>query len=77
MEKDLITADLDAMGATEIILAAIKTRLPAALIPLLESLVPSLGATSNSLLARIGIDEIVIEAGAITGKLRIHPASND
>jgi hypothetical protein len=40
VEKDLITADLDAMGATEIILTAIKTRLPAALIPLLEALPP-------------------------------------
>ena len=43
----------------------------------LNSLAPSLGATSNSLLARIGIEDIVIEASSITGKLRIHPASND
>ena len=80
-EKVLITADLDVMGATEIILEAIKAKLPAALIPLLDSagevLAPRLGTAGNALMARIGLDDIVIEAGAISGKLRIHPASND
>jgi hypothetical protein len=81
VEKDLITADLNAMGATEIILEAIKAKLPAALSPLLEvadaAFPPSLGAAGNMLMARLGIQDIAIEVGRITGSLRIHPASKD
>ena len=76
VEKDLITADLDAMGATDIILEAIKEKLPPAVVPLLEEFgvifAPGLGKAGNALLSRIGIDDIAIGEGGITGKLRIH-----
>ena len=79
VEKDLITADLDAMGATDLIVEAIKARLPDALAPLLdsaiESLAPGLGAAGNAFLAHIGIDDIAIEKHEIKGMLRIHQAT--
>lgn len=81
VEKDIITADFDAMGATEAILAALKARLPIALVPLLETvsatLAPGLSVAGNSLLAHIGIEDIAVGMGEITGKLQIHPTRND
>lgn len=81
VEKDLITADLDAMGATHAIVEVIKARLPDALVPLLDSvsatLAPRLGVAGNALLARIGIEDIVVGEHEIRGKLRIHLTNSD
>lgn len=81
VEKDLITADFDAMGATEAILEALTARLPITLVPLLETvsatLAPGLSVAGNALLAHISIEDIAVETGEISGKLRIHPAGHE
>lgn len=77
VDKDLITADLDAMDATGLIVETIKAKLPDALAPLLgstiESLAPGLGAAGNAFLEHIGIDDIAVELHQIKGMLRIRP----
>ncbi len=60
-----ITADLDAMGATEAILGAVKAKLP-------RYAAPWLDAAGGLLFARLGIDEVAIGEGEVKGKVVIY-----